>query len=387
MKLNKAYKFRIYPTKEQELLFNKTFGCCRFIWNKMLEDKIKFYEKEKKPLYTTPARYKSVFPFLEEVDSLALANIQLQLEQAYRNFFKNKAIGFPKWKSKKCSKNTYKTNHVHLDNKLILPKIGSVKIKLHRQIPNAHKIKAATICQEPSGKYFVSILCEYEHKQIEKELQTAVGLDFSMKELFVASDGSVGNYPRFFRCAQEELGKRQRQLSRKKKGSNNRKRFAVKVAKIHEKIRNQRSDFLHKLSYRITNDYDIVCVEDLNMKGLAQALNFGKSVSDNGWGIFTNQLAYKLFDRGGKLIKIDKYFPSTKTCSHCGNIKDISLAERTYACEKCGLVIDRDYNSAINIQREGIRILQGGSRPKRLLKKKGSNLSVRNKPNALAFGI
>lgn len=179
-----------------------------------------------------------------------------------------------------------------------------------------------------------------------------------MKELYVASDASSACYPRYYRQALCKLAKEQRKLSKCLKGSNNRNKQRVKVAKLHEKAANQRKDFLHKLSRQITNAYDAVCIEDLNMQGMSQALNFGKSVADNGWGMFTGFLSYKLKEQGKQLIEIDKWFPSSKMCSNCGSVKKkLELSERVYCCENCGSAIDRDYNASINIRNEGMRLL------------------------------
>lgn len=179
-----------------------------------------------------------------------------------------------------------------------------------------------------------------------------------MKELYVASDGSSACYPRYYRQALDKLAKEQRKLSKCKKGSNNRNKQRIKVAKLHEKVTNQRKDFLHKQSRQITNAYDCVCIEDLNMKAMSQALNFGKSVADNGWGMFTSFLSYKLREQGKSLVKIDKWYPSSKTCSCCGTVKvTLSLSDRTYYCEVCGAVLNQDYNASINIRNEGMRLV------------------------------
>lgn len=203
-----------------------------------------------------------------------------------------------------------------------------------------------------SGKYYISILTEYE-----KEIEKVVGLDFAMDGLFVDSEGRKANYPKFYRQMLEKLAKEQRKLFNKKKGSSNWNKQRIRVAKIKEKISNQRKSFLHHKSKELATNYDAVVIEDLDMKGMSRALNFSKSVADNGWGMFTSFLQYKLKEQGKQLIKIDKGFPSTKTCSKCGSIKEIKLSERTYQCN-CGLNLDRDYNSAINIKKEGIRLLQ-----------------------------
>lgn len=361
--MNKAYKFRIYPNKEQEILLSKTFGCVRFIYNKMLEDKIKHYNETKKKLNNTPAQYKKEFEWLKEVDSLALANAQMNLQKAYNNFFRDKKIGFPKFKSKKSKRYSYTTNCINgniklQDGYIVLPKLGTVKIKQHRKIPQDYLLKSVTVSKMPSGKYFVSMLFEYEKEIIPIEPKTFVGLDFSMHELYVASDGTKAEYPRYYRLALDKLVKEQRKLSKMQKGSNNRNKQRIKVARLHEKVTNQRKDFLHKLSRQITNAYDCICIEDLNMKDMSQSLNFGKSISDNSWGIFTNLLAYKLEEKGKRLVKIDKFFPSSKTCSHCGNVKEtLTLAERIYTCDVCGARLDRDYNACINIKNEGMRLV------------------------------
>lgn len=343
-------------------MLSKTFGCVRFIYNKMLGDKIKYYNQTKKKLNNTPAMYKSKFQQLKEVDSLALANAQLNLQTAYNNFFRSPKVGFPKFKSKHGNHNSYTTNNqkgsVRIENgKIKLPKVGFVKIKQHREIPENYVIKSATISKTPTNKYFVSILFEYEEVIKPKEVNKTLGLDFSMSELFVDSEGNSANYPKYYRKAQAKLKKEQRKLSKCQKGSNNRNKQRLKVAKLHEKVSNQRKDFLHKQSRKITNFYDLVCIEDLNMQGMSQSLNFGKSVADNGWGMFSAFLLYKLTEQGKKLIKIDKWFPSSKTCSSCGTIKDtLALSQRIYHCD-CGFVCDRDVNAAINIKNEGLRIV------------------------------
>ena len=362
--MNKAYKFRIYPNDEQKILFAKTFGCVRFIYNKMLEDKIKHYKETKQKLNNTPAQYKTEFEWLKDIDSLALCNAQKHLEKAYSNFFRDKKVGFPKFKSKRKSRKSYTTNFVNgnieLSNGLLqLPKIGSVKIKRHRNIPDNYKLKSVTVTQTASGKYYASILFEFEEQITEKELQNFIGLDFSMHELYVDSNGNCPEYPRYYRLAEKKLKKEQRKLSKMQKGSNNRNKQRIKVAKLHEKVANQRKDFLHKQSRQITNAYDCVCIENLDMKAMSKALHFGKSVADNGWGMFTTFLKYKLEKVGKKLVQIDKFFASSQLCSVCGyqnpEIKDLSIREWT--CSNCKTHHDRDINAAIDIKNEGMRIV------------------------------
>ena len=367
-KKNKSYKFRIYPNKKQCDIINKTFGCVRFVYNKMLEEKIEYYNKNNEKLKVTPAKYKEEFEFLKEVDSLALANAQLNLETAYKNFFDKKFVGFPKFKSKKSDRKSYTTNcvnnNIRFENKYIkLPKLDFVKVKQHRIIPSDYKLKSATISQSSSGKYFVSVLFEYEKfitiKKIESiDTNNIIGLDFSMKELYISSKGENPAYPRFYRRALYKLKRMQRKLSKMKKYSNNYHKQRRKIAIYHEKIANSRKDFLHKQSRQITNVCDAVAIENLDMRAMSKALNFGKSVHDNGWGMFVNFLTYKLSDEGKQLVKIDRWFPSSKTCSVCGLVKsELALGERIYICE-CGNILDRDINAAINIKNEGLRILK-----------------------------
>ena len=356
----RAYKFRIYPNTEQEIMFAKTFGCVRFVYNRMLGDKIEYYKKTRKNLQTTPAQYKTEFEWLKEVDSLALANAQLNLQSAYKNFFSKKHSGFPKFKSKKENRKSYTTNNqngsIRIENgKIKLPKVGYVKIIQHR--PMEGKIKSVTIEKTPTEKYYASILVENENQVQEVELEKFIGLDFSMHDLYVTSEGEKANYPRFFRKNEKKLSRAYRKFSRRKLGSKNRNKARLKVCKIHEKITFQREDFLHKKSYHLAEDYDAVCIETLNMKAMSRTLKFGKSVMDNSYGKFQNILDYKLYFRGKKLVKINKYYPSSQLCSNCGykNPETKNLSLREWDCQKCGTHHDRDINAAINIREEGKR--------------------------------
>ena len=361
-KYNLAFRFRIYPNEVQTNLILQTFGCVRFVYNKILGKADEICKLEGKNKIITPASLKSEFPFLKEVDSLSLANAQMNVKTAFTNFFQ-KRTAFPKFKSKKTVRKSYSTNSVNNsirieDNSIKLPKLGLVKIKLHRSIPQNYKIKSATISQEPNGAFYVSILTEFEKdiKEVPSD-NNIVGLDFSMKELFVSSDNQRADYPRFFRKLETKLAKAQRELSRKVKFSSNWNKAKLKVAKIHQSIKNSRKDFLHKLSKELVTKYNAIIIEDLNMKGMSGALNFGKSVADNGWAMFTTMLQYKAMILGKQVIKMDKWFPSSKTCSCCGNIKDsLSLGERVYNCE-CGHTIDRDLNASINIREVGRTLL------------------------------
>jgi len=370
--MNKAYKFRLYPNQEQEILLAKTFGCVRFVYNRMLAERKDIYEefkenKEelKKQKLPTPAKYKSEFEWLKEVDSLALSNAQMNLQTAYTNFFRDKSIGFPKFKSKHKDKNSYTTNSVNnniriVDKKIKLPKLGLVNIKQHREIPFNQIIKSCTISKSPSGKYYVSILVEFEQeiKLISPQKENVLGLDMDMKNFYTDSQSIRADYPRFYRQALKKLAKEQRKLSKCVKGSNNRYKQKLKVARLHEKVANCRKDFLHKKSRELVNNYDAIAIEDLNMKSMSQSLNLGKSVADNAWGMFTIMLKYKLENEGKMLVKIDKWFPSSKMCNECGGInKELQLLDREWICKSCGCIIDRDYNAAKNIRDEGLKLI------------------------------
>ncbi|CAH2464288.1 hypothetical protein IIQ_05305 [Bacillus cereus VD118] len=291
---NKAYIFRLYPTEQQAHLIRKTFGCVRFVYNKMLAERKEVYEKHKgnkeelkKQKHPTPAKYKVEFEWLKEVDSLALANAQLNLQTAYKNFFSGQN-DFPTFKSKKNRK-SYTTNRVNgnimlLNGHIKLPKLKLVKIKQHREIPQDYVIKSCTISMTPTGKYYVSILTEYEKEIVQKEAETVVGLDFAMSELYVSSEYEKANYPRYYRQLLERLAKAQQVLSRHRKGSERWNKQRIRVAKLHEKVANQRKDFLHHKSKELVNNFDVVAIEGLSMKGMSRVLGFGKSVADNGWG-------------------------------------------------------------------------------------------------------
>ena len=349
-------------------MLSKTFGCTRMVYNHYLDKRIKLYEEERITFgYTKCSNDLTVLKkekeFLKEVDSISLQQALRHLDTAFQNFFKQPKAGFPTFKSKKNHNNRYTTicvnNNIRLENGIItLPKIGKVKIRQHRSFSESCILKSVTVSQAPSGKYFVSILFEYENQVQKTEQQTFLGLDFSMHELYAASDGTSANYPRFYRQALKRLEKEQRKLSKMQNGSNNRNKQRIKVAKLHEKAANQRKDFLHKQSRQITNAYDCVCIEDLNMKAMAQSLNFGKSVSDNGWGMFTTFLQYKLEEAGKRLVKIDKFFESSQLCSVCGyqNPETKKLSVREWTCPCCQTHHDRDINAAVNIRNEGMRI-------------------------------
>lgn len=367
MKRNKAFKFRLYPTHEQEVFFNKTFGCCRFVYNKMLAERKESYKSTGESTSRTPTELKTEFPFLKEVDSFSLASEWVNLNNAYRNFFRDKGVGFPKFKSKKNDRKSYtifnQGKRVEiLDNFVKLPKIKMVKCKIHRKIPDGWRIKSATISQTPTGKFYVSILCEHEAEiqPIVPDRNNAIGIDYKSNGFGVTSEGEILSNHRYFRENQSKLSREQRRLSRKKKNSKNFKKQKLKAALVHEHITNCRMEQAHQLSHLIAEKYDVVCLEDINLQNIAQSLNLGKSTNDNGFGMFRGFLKYKMEERGKYLIYIDRWDATSTVCSECGTYhKDVvnSLSVREWTCPDCGAHHDRDVNAAKNILRLGLERL------------------------------
>ena len=366
----KAYKFRLYPNLEQRIFFEKTFGCSRFIWNQMLADRITHYEETGELLKNTPAQYKTQFPWLKEVDSLALCNVQLNLNKAYKSFFQS-GFGFPSFKSKKSAQ-SYKTNNKKegkgrialLDGKVKLPKVGWVKLKLHRQIKGL--IKSATISKTATGKYYISILCEEEILPLPKT-DSNLGIDLGLESFAILSTGyKIGN-PKFLTSLSKKLAREQKILSRrgllaKKKGmklseSSNYQKQKLKVARLHEKITNQRKDFLHKLSTNLIKNHDLICMEDLASRNLMKNHRLARAIGDASWYEFVRQLHYKADWYGKKIVTISRWFPSSQLCSSCGESSGKKpLSVREWTCEHCHTYHDRDINASLNILKEGLSL-------------------------------
>lgn len=359
-----AYKYRLHPNKEQQEIFAKTFGCVRFIYNRMLSDKIDYYNKTKQKLNNTPAQYKKEFEWLKEVDSLALANAQMNLQTAYNNFFRSPKNGFPKFKSKKKNRNSYTTNNqkgtvCFIDGKLRLPKVGLVKIRQHRKIKESGVIKSAIISQTPSGKYYVSILVEQEDEKYLPKTNKNIGIDLGIKDFAITSDGQKIGNPKYLAKSEKKIAKLQRQLFRKTKGSNNRNKARIKLARAWEKITNQRIDFLQKLSTELIRNYGVICLEDLNVGGMVKNHNLAKAISDCSWSEFVRMLQYKAEWYGRTISKIDRFYPSSQTCNCCGCVNPITkdLSVREWTCPECGVTHDRDVNAAKNILKQGLLIV------------------------------
>ena len=370
--MKQAFKYRIYPNALQREYFAKCFGCVRFFYNKSLQDKIDAYEQEKKTINPTPAQYKEQHEFLKEVDSLALANAQLARETAYKNFFAHRSQ-FPNFKSKKNDQ-SYTTNNQggnvkFSDNNryITIPKCKRIRIKKHRDFIGT--IKSVTVSMTCGCKYYISLLVETNDKVQLEPSKDILGIDLGIKSFLVDSNGKTCENPKYFAKLEKRLSIEQRKLSHMQKGSKNRNKQRIKVANIHAKINNQRNDFLHKLSTKLIRENQVIAVETLDVKNMEQNKLVAKSVVDASFSRFLTYLDYKAKWYGRTIIKVDKYYASSQTCSNCGfkNEKVKNLSVRSWTCPNCGTKHNRDVNAAKNILSEAIKMLKAGAQPDSLL--------------------
>lgn len=370
----KGYKYRLYPTEEQKVQLAKTFGSCRFIYNQLLAKKIELYKNESKSISKTDCNnycnreLKNEYLWLKDVDKFALTNAIYSLDSAYQNFFRrvkqsSSELGFPKFKSKKDRNYSYKTNFtnnniaVDYDNdKVKLPKLKWIKCKLHREFKG--KIISATIRKTVSEKYFISFNVETEHIQLAKN-DNKVGIDLGLKDLVITSTGEKLENVRTTEKYEQQLAKLQRQFAKKQKGSRNWNKHRIKIARLNEKIANERKDHLHKISSQLIRENQFVFSEDLNVKGMAKNHNLAKSIHDASWSELTRQMSYKAKWNGRVYLKINRFYPSSQLCHVCGyqntDVKNLNV--RFWICPSCNTEHDRDNNASNNILNEGLRLL------------------------------
>lgn len=398
--LNRGYKYKIKPNKEQKEFFMKSFGCARKIYNYYVDSLYKQLEQQKYKnglikniKYDTPANIKKQFVYMKEIDSLALCNAQIDFKNAIKKFNKESdkksftkrakkrkttlgiiptfkdLKGIPKFKSIKNNDFSYKTNNqsrgskwsdIQLKDKLLyIPKLKTpIKVIKHRDLPQNCIIKNATISMDYKGIFYVSLCVEYTKNIEQKKSEKVLGLDYSQHDFYVSSEDTTANYPKYYRIMQNKLKLEQQRLSRKILKSNNWYRQKKVISKIQTKIVNQRKDWLHKESTRLCNEYGAIIFEDIDLRGMGQCLHLGKNLSDNGFGMFRIYCKYKLEERGKQFIKIDKWYPSSKRCNNCGYIYDkLQLSEREWTCPSCGSIHNRDYNASLNIKEVGQTLL------------------------------
>mgnify|MGYP003096482030 FL=1 len=367
----RAYKYRIYPTEEQKVLFAKTFGCCRFVYNWALNLKIEAYKLEKKSVAYKEVQNRMVNElkkenqWLTEVNSQALLNSIRNLDTAYKNFFRDThAVGFPRFKSRKNRQSFQCPQHCSVDfgkGTVSIPKAKDIPAVLHRRFKGI--VKTVTVSMTPSGKYFASVLVDTAIQELPVspiQGDTALGIDLGIKSLAVCSDGRTFDNPKNLQHSLDRLALLQKRLSRKQKGSANRNKARIRVARLQEHIANCRKDNLHKITHVLTHDSQVrtLCMENLNVKGMQSNHHLAQAVGDASFGMFLTMLEYKCRWYGVNLVKIDRFAPSSKTCGQCGYVyKGLKLSERSWTCPECGTHHDRDFNAACNIKEFGLKAL------------------------------
>ena len=364
--MEKAFKYRIYPNKKQKELINKTFGCCRFVYNTYLAKRTSLYKgKGETYSYVQCAKdmkiLKDELPWLREVDSTALQSALKDLGSAYQNFFQKRAR-YPKFKSKKTNRHSYQSKHTngniaYQGKRIKLPKLGLVKTK-NKLVPQG-RILSATVSKEPSGKYYVSLCCTDVNISLYQKTGSTVGIDLGITNFATTSKGDIIANPKYLNQSLKKLAKLQKELSRKSIGSSNRNKARLKVARQHEVVANQRKDYLHKLSSHLIRTNDVICIEDLSVQNMIQSRKLAQSISDASWSEFVRQLEYKAFWHHKQIVKIGTFFPSSQICNLCGHknthVKHLSV--RSWECSGCHTHHDRDANASLNILKEGLRLL------------------------------
>ena len=361
--IHKSYKFRIAPDKEQIELLSKHFGACRFVFNRYLNSRKETYLEEKKSLNyydnandLTKLKKEEEFVWLKEINSQSLQSSLRNLDTAYNKFFR-KQTKFPRFKSKYDKQSFTVPQFVTIEeSKLFIPKFKKgIEINLHREIEG--KLLFATISKSTTGNYYVSITCEVEYIPFEKT-NSKVGIDTGIKDLAILSDGKVYENIKILKTNLKKLKYNQRQLSKKVKGSNSRLRQKSKLATVHEKVTNIRKDYLHKVSKEIIKNHDVICIEDLAVKNMMKNHKLAQAFSDVSLGTFYTMLEYKANWNDKTIVKIDRFFPSSKTCNVCNYInQDLTLKDREWTCKSCNTVHDRDFNASINIKKQGLKMI------------------------------